>query len=280
MRLFLAVLSITALFLAQPGKAQDGPAADRGGDRIGIGLGLGSVPDYEGSSHSRLVPVPGAAGRISGIEFLLIGNRLSADLVPRAPDDRWDIQLGPVVAIGLNRTDADSIDDPRVRALGKVKAAIDLGGYVGIGRIGVLTSAYDRLSLSVSYRHDVAGANDGVLISPAVNYLMPVSPRVVTTFYLSATHADGHFARTYFGLTPAQSQASGLPVFDAGSGWKDWSAGGAVAVALRGDVRSGLLLVMGAGYSRLLNDFAASPVTSIAGTRGQWLLGAGLAYTF
>src|SRR3546814_4584311 len=64
-------------------------------------------------------------------------------------------QAGPIAVVNFNRSSTKSIDDPRIKALGKVDTAIELGGYVGIGKTGVITSPYDKLSVSLSYRHDV-----------------------------------------------------------------------------------------------------------------------------
>jgi outer membrane scaffolding protein for murein synthesis (MipA/OmpV family) len=47
-----------------------------------------------------------------------------------------------------------------------------------------------------------------------------------------------------------------------------------------GDLLHGFKLVAGGTYKRLLNDFADSPIVSIAGDRNQWVGGAGIAYTF
>jgi outer membrane scaffolding protein for murein synthesis (MipA/OmpV family) len=50
--------------------------------------------------------------------------------------------------------------------------------------------------------------------------------------------------------------------------------------ALTGDLRHGLGLFFTGSYSRLQNDFAASPVTSVAGSPNQWFGALGLGYTF
>ena len=167
-----------------------------------------------------------------------------------------------------------------MRALGRVKPDIELGGSVGIVGSGVITSDFDRLSVSVAYRHDVNGAHGGNMLKTNVTYLMPVSRKAMLLFMAQADHADDKYAATYFSISPAQSAASGLPGYSAKGGWKNWTLAAATSVSLTGDLTGGLALVGGVSYSRLLNDFAASPVTSVAGSRNQWMAGVGLAYTF
>ncbi|HWK34862.1 MipA/OmpV family protein [Sphingomonas sp.] len=275
-----------ALVLAVPAAAQDTPPPaapadiDLAGDSVTLGAGMVYMPDYEGSGDYRFQAAPGAIGSISGIGFVVAGNRASVDLVPNRPGSAWDFQLGPIAALNFNRTSTRSIDDPRIRALGKVGTAIELGGYVGIGKTGVITSPYDKLSLSVSYRHDVAGAHDSGIIQPTLTYLTPLSRKAAVTVFASAEHAGRGYADAYFGITPAQSVASGLPVYNGRSGWKNWSLGGLGTVALTGDLLHGFKLVGGGLYRGMVGSYADSPVVRIAGSRGQWMGVVGLAYTF
>lgn len=264
---------------ADPSAAPD-PDAALGGDSITLGAGGAYLPDYEGSDDYSFTPVPGAIGSYKGFAFQLAGNRASVDLIPDKPGPGLDFQLGPVGVIDFNRSSTKSIDDPRIKALSKLDTAIELGGFVGIGKTGVITSPYDKLSVSVSYRYDVAGAHKSGILQPSVNYLTPLSRKAAVGIFVSAEHAENGYADAYFTITPAQSLASGLPVYYAHSGWKSYTLGALATVSLTGDLLHGLKLVAGGTYKRMLNDFGDSPVVSIAGSRGQWLGAAGLAYTF
>ncbi len=278
----LRFLSPSFLFLAwavTPAAAQT-EREDKGEDMLMAGLGLGIVPAYEGADQSRAVPVPGLVGRVDGIKFVLLGNQASVDLLRDRSGPGWDLQLGPIASLGFNRAMPGAIDDPRVRALGKVALAVEVGGYVGIARQGVVTSDYDRLSLTLGVRRDVAGAHEGTLLVPTITYLTPLSRKALVSLFATATHADGNYADTYYTITPGQSAASGLPTFKAGAGWTSWTAGAAGLLSLIGDMEHGLMLAGGVGYGRMLGDFAASPVVSIAGSRNQWSAGIGLAYSF
>ncbi|MES2337834.1 MAG: MipA/OmpV family protein [Pseudomonadota bacterium] len=283
MKPFLS-LAVLGFAIATPAAAQDAPLPpaeiDTGGDSITIGGGLAYLPDYEGSNDYTFVPAPGAIGSYKGYSFLLAGNRLSVDLIPNAPGPTWDVQAGPIGVVNFNRTRLNAIDDPRVRALGKLDTAIELGGYVGIGKTGVITSPYDRLSVSVSYRHDVTGTHKSYVLTPTINYLTPLSTKAAVGLFASADRVGAGYARTYYGVLPGQVVASGLPAYNPGKGWKSYSLGAVGTVALTGDLLHGFKLVAGGTYSRMLDDIGRAPIVRMAGDRDQWIGAAGLAYTF
>lgn len=286
---FTAALSLVGA--AVPATAQDTTVAppdtgavvaapDFDGDSITLGAGIAYLPDYEGSNDYRLTPAPGAIGSIGGYSFTVAGNRASLDLIRNAPGPGLDLQAGPIGVLNFNRSNADNIDDRRVRALGETGTAIELGGFVGIGKTGVITSPYDRLSASLSYRYDVNGVHRSGILQPTINYLTPLSRKAAVGLFASAEHTGRGYARTYFGVSPLQSVASGLPVYNARGGWKNWSLGALGTYALTGDLLHGAKIVAGGTYSRQFDRFADSPVVAIAGSRTQWLGVVGLAYTF
>ena len=288
-----SLLSVAALaVLAAPAFAQNAPAAtppdagaaatnaETGGDSITIGAGAVYLPDYEGSNDYRFSPAPGAIGSYKGFNFTLAGNRFSVDLIPDRPGKGIDFQAGPIGVVNFNRSSVKNIDDQRIRQLGEVKTAIELGGYVGVGKTGVITSDYDRISASISYRHDVNGAHDSGIWQPSFNYLTPLSRKAAIGVFASAEHVGRGYADTYFSINSAQALASGLPAYSARGGWKNYTVGALGTAALTGDLLHGFKLVGGVTYARLLNGFSYSPVVRTAGSAGQWLGVVGLAYTF
>lgn len=295
----LAPLFVATSLAAAPAFAQDSTEAQQGGEaqtdaaapaeaetaaegkaRLSIGAGVAYFPDYEGSNEHTWSPIPAAQGTVAGMSFTLLANRLSVDLIPNGTGPGWDFQFGPVAVLNLNRSKISAIEDPRIKALGEVDTALEVGGYVGIGRTGVITSDYDKLSVTLSYRHDVTKIHKSGIWTPAINYATPLSTKTLVGFFAAAEIVEDDYARTYFGVTPAGSAASGLPVFTPKGGQKNISFGGMFTVALTGDLTKGLALVTGFNYSKLLGDFAGSPLVSIAGSRHQWTGGAGLALTF
>jgi len=273
-RLLLIALPLVA---ALPATAQEAPPPETvKTNLITLGAGIALVPDYVGSRDSKIVPVPGARVSLDGFSFTLAGNRGWADLVPDNRGVRgFDFQLGPLASLDLNRS--RKVRDPQINALGKVRAAIEGGVQAGIGYQGLITSAYDKLSFTVGYIHDLGGVHKSYVISPAVTYSTPLSHKAFVSISGGADYAGRGFARRYYGVTPAGAAASGLPAYNPGKGWEDWNAGVLVDIALTGDLTGGLQLIAGGTYTRLLGDIAASPVVR---NRNQWIGAVGLAYTF
>lgn len=288
----LVLLSACALsVVAAPAFAQDAtpqaaPAADKltvdpaalDRDSITLGIGAAVLPSYEGSNDYVIVPAAAARGKIKGLSFFTRGTQLLVDVIPDGSGPRFTVEAGPAIGINLNRT--GRLVDNRVRALGKIKAAAEGGGFVGIGRTGVITSDYDSLNLRVSYVHDIGDVHRSYLITPSLDYGTPLSKKAYVGLSVSADYAGGGYAQTYFGVDAPGSVRSGLPVFTARKGWKDVTGGILANYALTGDLLHGLSLFATGSYSRLQNDFAASPVTRVAGSRSQWFGAIGLGYTF
>lgn len=173
------------------------------------------------------------------------------------------------------------IKDEQVKALGKLDEAVELGGFVGIAKTGVITSDFDTLSFRVSYVRDVADAHDSYVIQPALEYGTPLGPGTYIGMSASGEIVGKAFAGYYSNVSPAGAVASGLSPFQSEEGGlKDVSFTVLGAQSLSRDLRQGWSVVVVARYSRLLGDFKRSPIVSVAGDADQWMGGLGLAYTF
>lgn len=288
-----AILALTAAAvvatIAVPAAAQDAPAGlptERpapgtiAANTYTIGVGAVTLPSYEGSDNNNILPAPGALISHNGYQLTILGTRGSLDLIRNTAGPTWDIQAGPIAVLNLDRTRRKTIDDRRVEALGSRNTGIELGGYVGIGKTGVLTSDYDQFNVTLSYRYDVANAHESGIWQPSVTYFTPLSTKSAIGLFATAEHVGDKYARYYFSVSPAGTVASGLPTFNADGGWKNFQLGAIGTYALTGDLLHGWKIVAGGTYSRLQNDFKDSPIVSIAGDRDQWLGTVGIAYTF
>ncbi len=260
-----------------PPAAQQGPGIFAG-DNATLGLGVAYRTSYEGSDDYIFTPAPLLRGTVGGVDFEARGPGLSFDLIADAPDARVKFLAGPQFRVNLNRT--SQIKDPVVRLLGERDAAIEGGGFAGVSLSGV-ANRFDSVSARVDVLTDLGDVHGGTLISPSLGYATPLSPALFVVASVSATHADGNYTRSEFGVTAAGAAASGLPLFTPSGGWKDAGVNVILAYDLSGDVRDGGWSLFGlTSYSRLLNDAARSPIVRIRGDRDQWFLAAGLAYTF
>ena len=282
----LTVVALAAS-LAIPAAAQTSPVDPNGppaplitGDTVTVAAAGVWLPDYEGSNDYSLTPAPAAIGTIGGISFQVLGNRASVDLIADAPTSRWDFQAGPVGLVNFNRTSRKGIDDPRVKALPTTSTALELGGYLGIGRTGLITSDYDKLSVAVSYRHDVTGIHDSGVWQPSISYYTPLSLKSAVGVFASAEKVEREYGRVYYDVRPQDVAASGLPAFRTRGGWKNYVVGVAGTYSLTGDLLHGWKVIAGGTYKRMLNDFGDTSIVSIAGSRDQWLGAVGIGYTF
>ena len=277
-RIAAPLLAGALLAAAAPALAQEETPPPQDDNNMTIGLGVGYVPSYEGSDDYRIIPAGIVRGKVGGRSFYTRGLQLYLDLIPEPSGPGLDIAVGPVVGARLNRTSA--IKDVRVKALGKLDTAIEVGGFVGIGQTGVITSDYDNLSFRLSYVKDVGGAHKSHVITPAIEYGTPLSRRAYVGIGLSADIVGDGYADYYYDVTPAGSLPSGLAPYDAEGGFKSWSFSLGGAHALTGDLLGGLGLFAVGVYTRMRGDFAESPIVSTAGSRNQWFGAVGLSYTF
>ncbi|HKC01998.1 MAG TPA: MipA/OmpV family protein [Sphingomicrobium sp.] len=282
----LICVALAASF-ATPAPAQSAPADSQAPspdelarkDRVTIGVGGALIPDYEGANESRVIPAGAIRGQISGISFSSQGTYLYVDVIPRG-SGKLEFDAGPIAGARMNRA-KHHLKDDIVDLLPRRKTAIEAGGFAGVTLHG-LTNPYDSLSLHLDVVHDVANTHQSTTFSPAVDFATPLSRTTYVSASLNAEFVGNKYADYYFSITPADSLATAgvLPVFNAGSGMKDWKASLLLNQSLTGDLTHGLSIFGMGSYSRLVGDFKRSPIVSQRGSASQWIAAAGLAHTF
>lgn len=276
-RYLLAISAVVAT--ASPAFAQEAaplPSPMEAGKAITVALGIGTVPDYVGSDDYRLIPAGGIRGTIGSVSFATRATYLYADFLPRR-EGQINFDVGPIVGVNFNRT--GHIDDPVVSLLPDRDVAVEVGGFVGVS-LHDITNPYDSLSFRVDVLHDIAGAHRSTVVSPNIEFGTPLSRFTYVSASVGMEFASNRFADYYFSISPEDSLVSGLPVFNADGGLEKWKAGILVNQSITGDLTGGLSIFGTANYSRLVGDFKRSPIVSLRGSPNQWLLAAGLAYTF
>jgi len=279
--LLLATLALSAPAVAQStpsDAALPDPDSVANKDSLTIGLGGGLVPDYEGSDDYRLIPAGAIRGQVSGISFSTHGTYLYVDVIPRGAG-KLEFDAGPIVGLRPNRT--GHVKDDIVNLLPRRKTAVEVGGFAGVSLHG-LTNPYDSLSLHLDVVHDVASAHKSTTFSPEVSFSTPLSRTTYASASVGAEFVQNKYADYYYSITPADSLATGgvLPVFDADGGMRDWKASLLLNQSLSGDLLHGFSLFGIGSYSRLVGDFKRSPIVSQRGSANQWVVAAGVAYTF
>jgi outer membrane protein len=249
-----------SLGLAVPAFAQDGDEEEDAPKRTRVGIGAHLYPSYPGSDHFDLGPLLDL-DRARGdepFEFEAPDDSFSLSLI-----DSGGIELGPAFNFEGTRTAED------VGALlPKVKFSLEPGGFVSFD----LSSNF---RLRGEIRKGVSGHKGWVGLIGADYvaregdaWLFSIGPRV--------TWSNDRYQDAWFGVTPADAVASGLPVYNPGGGIH--AVGATASFETRLGPRWGLYSY--AKYDRLVGDAADSPIVTLLGSRDQLSGGLGLNYTF
>lgn len=283
----LTALSAMAVAMAFPGVAlaeNEAPGISPSvesaydGDYLVVGAGGLVIPDYDGSDDYKVAPALAFRGRVGGIGIFSRGMGVGADLIPEIKGSRIGLTLGPVVRYRTNRH--RHVQDSVVRLLPKLAATWEAGVTLGISYRRLLTPK-DSLSLNADVRWTVSGNKGGQIITSSINYFTPISKAAGVGLSVGADHVNRDYADFNYSVDAAGALASGLPEFRAKSGWKDWSARFYAGYDLDGNLRNGGWAVGAVvTYQRLLGSAAATPITSLRGSRDQWIGGVGVGYTF
>lgn len=271
-------LALAGAGFACTGCAATARAADHADNRLTIGVGGILAPDYEGSNDYNLTPALGALARVRGHNVTFRGTLLAVDLVPEYRDQRFKIVIAPFANLNLDR--AVTPKDAVVRLIRKRKVALEMGGSVGAMWNGVITSKYDNLTITVSASHDVGNVSKSFIVTPAAQYLTPLSEKALIGLNVSADIVGGGYARYYFGVGPNASAVSGLPRFTPSGGLKSTTLGLIGAYALGHDLNHGFALGVALNYERLFGDFARTPLVATRGSPNQFIGALGVGYTF
>jgi len=241
-----------------------------------IGLGIGPFPEYEGSNDYAATALPLINIRKPSSYFLkgasintndgLVSAGLTLLHLSYTVESMRSMQIvmGPLVRAYGGRDESDS---DVLSGLGDTDQSVGIGGFIEF-RAGAWLA-----NLSVSPQ-DVG--NDGTLAAFDIKYTASIQDGLKLSTGLSASWADDDYIQGYFGVTDAQATQSGLSRFDSKSGFKD------VGLQMKASyaVSPHWSLEGQAGYWRLLNDAADSPIVKDEGSADQIRGLVGLSYQF
>lgn len=229
-----------------------------------LGPGLRSRPAYDGSASQRteLVPVVRYFGQpwfVRSTQGVLEGG-VRKELAP-------GLHAGAQLAYepGRDTSESDFLKSHNV-------ADIDRGASVGLHlewdhKLGPMPITL--LARTRQHTDSDRGTQIDLRFSAGVYRGGPVAVGVFT----QATWANAKSAGSFYGITPQQSVATGLPVFAAGSGWMFGSVGLLWSV----DLSKNWIAVGSMESRRLQSNAAHSP---LAERESNYYASAGLAYHF
>jgi outer membrane scaffolding protein for murein synthesis (MipA/OmpV family) len=232
-----------------------------------ISLGAGALyrPDYEGSDDYEVRAIP--VLNISYRDFIILrGPALKIDVFQLTGSElSRDLSFGPLVKYDLGR---EANDNPVLRDLAEVDGGLDAGFFAEY-QLG-------PVSFGISAVQDTGDRHGGTLAQLQVDYGRPLGARLYAQFDASATWADDKYTRSYFGITPAEAQASGLRPFVASGGVKDVGTSVSLTYLLSRHWRvTGRL-----AYRSLLGDAADSPLVEDEGWKQQTNIALFASYEF
>jgi outer membrane protein len=174
-------------------------------DRIVLGVGVAATPAYQGSTDIRVLPLPAIDIR-EGWFFANLRNGIG--VIPISTDN-VDVGASVVFVPGYRKKDVPAGIDRLSDGIGaRLFTNIRAGGFVAtLGATKV-----------------VSGGTKGLVADASIAYPIKLTSRFTLTPMVGTTWADRKYNDRYFSITAAESLASGLPQFTAGSGFKDVSA--------------------------------------------------------
>ncbi|MFN7754574.1 MAG: MipA/OmpV family protein [Holosporales bacterium] len=237
-----------------------------------VGLSLGATPQYQGSKdHYANIFL---TGRVNYNTWYLeslrtaSGGALRLNLSPLRP-----IEIGPMLNHHLARD--NDVDNGRVKKMRKIDDAYEVGGFVRLPNRNVLQEM-DELALDAQIVTDVSGVHDGTLVTFGPTYAYNTNAELTIKTSLLMTYATDDYNKTYFGVNTRDSALSGLNTYSADGGFENVTLG--LDTHYKLNERWGILGM--AQYQQLLNDAGNSPVVKDGGNSSQFLVGAGVAYSF
>lgn len=271
-----AKLTIGALVLVVPAAAEsqwpehvDVDLNYRNSARLGenqrwdfrLGAGLELEPTFQGSNstETEIDPFVVAAYRADWGNVFLTGGGLGFS---RMLTDSFGIQLQ------LETEDTrEEGDDPRLQGLGNQDEELELE-IAGRYFMGPWT-----LDASIA----PATGDKGIVWFVGGSYTQrTLDDRLFLTISADLSGSDKDNQQTDFGITPAQSAASGLPEYSPNGGLKSFG----LDLSAEYRLSSRWYLYANIDYERLLGDVADSPLVTMGGSENNVEAGIGLFYRF
>ncbi|WP_333825480.1 MipA/OmpV family protein [Pinisolibacter sp.] len=248
-RILLAALIASAATL--PAAAQTAPAG--GYDAI-LTLGGGGryQPSWDGAKDYTLVPFP-----IVGLKFLRS---------PFSGEATSDTGFG--IRPAFRMLDKRSFKPGDVLfGLDKVDLAVELGVEVDY------TDTWFRVFAAARQGF---GGHTGQILDLGVDGIWHATKDLTFAAGPRLSFASAKYMDTYFGVTAAESLATGLAAYKPGGGYRGAGLGGTATW----DLGNNWFVRADASWTHLSDDAASSPIVKADGSRDQFTVGLGAAYRF
>jgi MipA family protein len=270
MRAWQVAVAMTATVLAGSASAQDASPgsnapvasevpAEGQSNWAGYGsLGLSLLPEYEGSSSYVLLPY--IEGRLNYKNYYarFEGGALRFNLI-----DSEEFHAGPLIGFRRGRGNVNS----PVRFFKHLDDTETAGGFIEWEHVA--DDPRSGETVTVAADNAVYGEKGGWTIVTRATIRRPieaVNPGFIVSLTGDLSWVSRSYMQKYFGMSPSDSLASGLPVFTPGDGFN--RAG--VALSIDQFLSRHFSVGVRGYYARMLGPAADSPAT---GTANQYFAG-------
>ncbi len=159
-------------------------------------------------------------------------------------------------------------DDHALKGLGNLAFGLEAGGFAEYYPLSWLRARAELRRGFIAHDAMMADLKLDAFTRIGDNWIAAAGPRL--------SLAGGDYQRTYFGVTPEQSAASGLPTFQPKGGTLSYGAAAQVTYQWTKRVESTAY----ATANRLVGDAANSPLVTERGSRNQFGAGLSTRWTF
>lgn len=237
------------------------------GWRVTAGAGAIYAPSYEGDDDYRLFVVPNIQIAYGERFFASVQGGVGYRLI-----NQPSLRAGPILKVQFAReedgdqplavTGDDSTD---LLGLGDVDASAELGGFLeyDIGTLTLGMEARQAVSGHEGFVAEVSARWSGRAQMAGRTVIWSAGPR--------ARFVDDNYNAAYFGVTPTQSVASGLGIYQASGGLHSYGVSTNLLMPLTSDGRWAAVLI--GSYDQLEGDAAASPLVQLRGDDSQASIG-------
>ncbi len=229
---------------------------------VTVGIEGRVMPTYWGADDSTLRAIPLFDVRRSDFPIRFQSTRDGASI------GILDIGMFRAGLTGKVVAPRDQDDDGNLRGLGDVDWAFEAGVFA---EYWPKTWLRTRIDLRQGF-----GGHEGIMSDLSADFVVPVAPKLTLSGGPRLTLATAKALEPYFGITPAQSIASGLPVYSPSGGVRSYGVGGLARYTLSPQWSTHMFIE----YERLTGSVADSPLVTLNGNPNQVQVGAGITYSF
>lgn len=225
-----------------------------------IGVGVATLPKFEGSSDYEIIPLPIIEANYGGIFFLDSFRGLGMNVY-----NQDGLRIGPILTFSRGREQNDA---SYLRGTGDVDWAFETGVFLEY-QWQDWTFGWDLRSDTLNTGHK------GAISDINATYFKPFMEKFQFVGGVNLGWGSEDYMQSFFSINAFQSFNSGLAQYTADSGFKDIGANMNV-IYLIDDTRS---LSFMFNVKELFGDAADSPVVK-AGSSTQYFGGAAFVYKF